>query len=118
MLFMLPRKFFGWNSLGVTRSTVVHAPKLQQRDTTRQQCDKFKKPTCGRSHCCGRRGEPVVIKRGVKPRINEAKLMGWINERCDMAMSPPKDEIFKRTKEKAAPTMEGEAATITSGCKW
>ena len=102
MLCMLPRMLVGWNSLGVTRSTIVHA-MLQQRD-------KF--------NCCARRGEPVVIKIGVKPRINEAELMGWIDEQCDKAMSPTTDEIVKRVKEVAAPTMKGEAATITSDLKW
>ena len=33
-------------------------------------------------------------------------------------MSPTKDEILKRAKEMAAPTMEGEVATVISGLKW
>ena len=118
MLCILPRTLVGWNSLGVTRSTIVHAPTLQQCDATLQQRNKFKEPPVGWSHSCARRGEPVVIKRGVKPRINEAELMGWIDEQCDKAMSPTTDEILQRVKHMAAPTMEGEAATFTSGLKW
>ena len=48
----------------------------------------------------------MVIKRGVKQRINEAELMGWIDEQCDKAMSPRTDKILKRAQEMAAPTME------------
>ena len=96
----------------------MHAWKLDQRDATLQQCDRFKEPTCGWFYCRSRKGEPVVIKRGVKPAINEAELMGWIDEQCDKAMSPTTHEIFKKAKEMAAPTTEGGAGKINSGVKW
>ena len=88
------------------------------RRNATQQAFKLKEPPCGWSNRCRRRGDRVVIKRGVKPRIYEAKLMGWIDERCDKAMSPTTYEILKRAKEMAAPTTEGEAAKISSGLKW
>ena len=95
MLCMLPRTLVGWNSLGVIRGTIVLARKLHQRDATLEQCDKFKEPPRGWSYSCSRRVEPVVIKRGVKPRINEAEMMSWIDEQCDKAMSPATDESLK-----------------------
>ena len=119
MLCMLPRTLVGCNSLGVPRGTNVHARKLQQCDATLQQCDatlqqrdKLKEPLCGWSFCCCRRGEPVVIKRGVKPRINEAEVMCWIDEQCDKAMSPTTDEILKRAKEMAAQTTQEQAVKV------
>ena len=111
MLCMLPRTLVGWNSLGVTRSTTNAS---RTRREMLQQRDKSKEPPCGWSYCYSRRGEPIVIKRGMKPRINEAELMGWIDEQCDKAMGPTTDEIFKRAKGMAVPTMEGEAATTTT----
>ena len=44
--------------------------------------------------------------------------MGCIDEQCDKALSPTKDDILKRAKEMAAPKTEGEAAKISSGLKW
>ena len=118
MLCMLPRTLGGCNLLSATRGTIVHARKLQQHDATHHQRDKLKEPLGGWSYCCSRRGEPVVIKRGVKPEINEAELMCWMEEQCDKAISPTIEEIRKRAKEMAAPTTEGEAAKISSGLKW
>ena len=76
MLSMWPQQLVCWNSLGVTLSTMVHAPKLQQRDATLQYRDMFKEVPLGCLHCCGMRGDPVVVKRGVTPTIKEAELMG------------------------------------------
>ena len=78
----------------------------------------LKEPPCGWPKPCSRRGELVVIKRGVKPRINEGELFGWNDDQCDKAMSPTTDQILKRAKEMAAPTTEGEAAKVSSGMKW
>ena len=58
------------------------------------------------------------MEKGVKLRINEAELMGLIDEQCDKAMSLTTDKILKRAKEMAAPTTEGGAAKIRSGLKW
>ena len=54
----------------------------------------------------------------MKARINEAQLMGWIDEQCDKAISPTTDEILQRAKEMAPPMTEGVAAKISSGLKW
>ena len=77
----------------------------------------LKQPPRGWSHYCARRGDPIVIKKGVKPKINEAELMGWMDEQCNKAMSSRTDENLKRAKKMAASAMEGEPATITSGLK-
>ena len=118
MLCILPRTVVGWNSLGAARSTTVHAPRLQQRDATLQECDNIKEPVCGWSYYCAGKRRPVVIKRKVKPRSNEAELMGWMDDQGDKAMSQKTVEIFKGAKETATPTIKREAATITSGLKW
>ena len=44
--------------------------------------------------------------------------MGWLDEQCDKAMSPKRNEILKRANEIAAPMLKGEAATITSCLMW
>ena len=54
----------------------------------------------------------------MKPKINEAKLMGWIDEQCNKVTSPTADEILNKAKEMAALTKEGEPAAINSGQKW
>ena len=64
-----------------------------------------------------RRGEPVVIKRAMRPRINEVQLLGWKDEQCDKAMSTTTYEILKRAKMMATPTTEGEAAKMSAGLK-
>ena len=88
-----------------------------RRDTL-QQSEKSKEPPCACSYCCSRRGESIVIKRGVQPRINEAELMGSIGEQYAKAMSATTNEILKRAKEMGAPMIEGEAATMNTGPKW
>ena len=84
----LPRMLVSWNSLGVARSTTNAS---RTRRETLQQRDKSKEPPCGWSDCCSRTGEAIVIKRRVKPTINEAELMGWIDEECGKEMSPNRE---------------------------
>ena len=80
--------------------------------------EQVQRSPCGWFYCCSRRGERIVIKRGLKPRIHEGELIGCIDEHCDKEMSPTTDEIVKRAKEMGLPTMDGGAATFTSGLKW
>ena len=54
----------------------------------------------------------------MKPTTNEAEVIDWIEEQCDTAMSSTTNEILKKVKGMAPATMEGEAATISSGFKW
>ena len=77
VLHMFLRTIIGCNSLGVSHGSSLHARKVPQRDVALlNKRSRKRSPPYGCANWCCRRGKPVIIKRGVKPRINEAELMG------------------------------------------